>query len=155
MDKDLLIKTVTPVVEGRGCFLVGVAVTPDNDVTVTIESAAGSVDMDDCVAVNDAVLAAFDRDEEDYSLTVTSAGLDQPFAVQRQFEKAVGSKVEVKVKDGRRLVCTLMAADESSIDVAYQVKEAVEGKKKKELVDKAETILKEKINSVKYYIEFK
>ena len=54
--------------------------------------------LEDCESVNDAVLAAFDRDVEDYSLTVSSAGLDQPFKVLRQYQKAIGTQVEVSLK---------------------------------------------------------
>ena len=87
MDKNALAQALAPVLEERGCFLVDLAVSPDLDVTVTIEKESGSVDMDDCVAVNDAVLAALDRDVEDYSLTVTSAGLDQPRRGQAERRK--------------------------------------------------------------------
>jgi len=155
MDKLRLIETVEPVIASRGCFLVEVTVSADNDIMVAIESEEGSVDMDDCIAVNDAVLAAFDRDVEDYALTVTSAGLDQPFQVARQFQKAVGSKVEVLVKGGRKLVAELTAASEDSIALKYEAMEAVEGKKKKVKVTKEETISMSEVNSVKYFIEFK
>ena len=81
-------------VAARGCFIVDAQVRRDNDVLLTVESAEGTVDMDDCVALSESFQAIFDRDEEDYSLTVSSAGLDQPFKVLRQFLKAVGSEVE-------------------------------------------------------------
>lgn len=155
MDRLKLIETVEPVIASRGCFLVEVTISADNDIVVAIESMEGSVDMDDCVAVNDAVLDAFDRDVEDYALTVTSAGLDQPFKVLRQFQKAVGSRVEVLVKGGRKLVAELKAADEGSVTLAYEAMEAVEGKKKKVKVAREETLAMSEVNSVKYFIEFK
>lgn len=154
MDKTLILQTVGKVLEDRCCFLVGLELTADNDITITIEKEQGSVDMDDCIAVNDAVLAAFDRDVEDYSLTVTSAGLDQPFSVQKQFDKAVGSLVEVKVKGGRKFIATLDAADAQSVTVSWQALETVEGKKKKVKVDKTETIALTEVNSVRYHIDF-
>ena len=155
MDRQKLIETVEPVIASRGCFLVDVTVSADNDIVVTIESGEGSVDMDDCVAVNDAVLDAFDRDVEDYALTVTSAGLDQPFQVERQFQKAVGSMVEVLVRGGRKLVAELKAADSESVTVAYEAMESVEGKKKKVKVTREETLAMSEVNTVKYHIEFK
>ena len=91
---------------------------------------------------------------EDYSLTVSSAGLDQPFKVQRQFEKAVGSKVEVALKGGKKMVATLVAADQDSITLKYSVKEAVEGKKKKELVEHEDRFTMDQVNSVRPYITF-
>lgn len=155
MDKLRLIETVEPVIASRGCFLVEVTISADNDIVVAIESEEGSVDMDDCVAVNDAVLDAFDRDVEDYALTVTSAGLDQPFQVERQYRKALGSKVEVLVKGGRKLVAELTAAAEDSISLRYEAMELVEGRKKKVKVTREETLAMSEVNSVKYFLEFK
>ena len=99
--------------------------------------------------------AAFDQDAEDYALTVSSAGLDRPFKVYRQFLKAVGSKVDVKFKGGRRLVATLTAATEDTVTLHYTALEAVEGKKKKEKVEHEEVCPLADINSVTPYIDFK
>ena len=138
----------------RGCFLVDVSVSKDNDIVVTIESENGKIELDDCVALSRYFETQFDREVEDYSLTMTSAGLDQPFKVLRQFEKAVGTKVEVQLKGGKKLLATLTEADQDSITVRYTAKEAVEGKKKKELVEHNDRIGMEQVNSVRPYIEF-
>lgn len=138
----------------RGCFIVDVKVSRDNDVELTVESAEGIVDMDDCVALSEAFQAVFDRDVEDYSLTVSSAGLDQPFKVLRQFLKAVGSEVEVMLKGGKKLAGILEKADESSITLSYQVKEAVEGRKKKETVTRTDVFPMSEVNSVRPRIKF-
>lgn len=154
MDKNRIIETIGEVLEQRGCFLVYVTVSADNDIEIGIEKREGSVDMDDCIAVNDVVLDAFDRDVEDYALTVTSAGLDQPFMVYEQYVKAVGEKVEVLTRDGRKIVAVLKEAAQDSVTVSYMAKEAVEGKKKKVLVEKVETLALDALNAVKYHIEF-
>ena len=138
----------------RGCFLVDVSVSKDNDITVTIESENGKIELDDCVALSRYFETQFDRETEDYSLTMTSAGLDQPFKVFRQFQKAVGSKVEVQLKGGKKMVALLEAADEESVTLKYSVKEAVEGKKKKELVEHVDRFTMDQVNSVKPFIEF-
>ena len=61
---------------------------------------------------------------------------------------AVGSKVDVKFKGGRRLTATLLKADENSIGLKYTALEAVEGKKKKERVEHEELFSLADINSV-------
>lgn len=154
MNKELIYNAMTGPVEAIGCFITDVTISADNDVTIAIESENGTVDMDDCVAVNDAFLAAFDQDKEDYSLTVTSAGLDQPFKILKQYIKAVGSKVVVKTRDGRKITGTLESADENAFTLSYEVKEAVEGKKKKELVKHTDTFAYTDINSVTPHIDF-
>lgn len=138
----------------RGCYLVDITISRDNDIEITIESEDATVEIEDCVAVSRLFESCFDREKEDYSITVSSAGLDQPFKILRQYQKAVGSKVEVALKGGRKMAAVLAAADEESITVTYTSKEAVEGKKKKELVEHTETISMELINSVRPFIEF-
>ena len=138
----------------RGCFIVDVSVSKDNDITLTIESENGKIELDDCVSLSRYFETKFDREVEDYSLTVSSAGLDQPFKVYRQFLKAVGTKVEVQLKGGKKMVAELVSADEDSITLRYSLKEAVEGKKKKELVEHEDRFTMDQVNTVRPYITF-
>ena len=138
----------------RGFFLVDVTVSKENDIVITVESESGIVELEDCVSLSRYFETRFDREAEDYSLTVSSAGLDQPFNVFRQFEKAVGSKVEVSLKGGKKLVATLAEADPESITLKYTAKEAVEGKKKKELVEHVDRFTMDQVNAVRPYISF-
>ena len=155
MKKENIIQAVEAAVSERGCFIVDVTVSAANDVEIVLEKEEGIVDWDDCAAIDAVVHAAFDQDAEDYALTVSSAGLDRPFKVYRQFLKAVGSKVDVKFKGGRRLVATLTAAAEDSVTLRYTALEAVEGRKKKEKVEHEEVCPLADINSVTPYIDFK
>ena len=60
----------------KGCKVVEVLFDDDENVfEVTIDREDGQVDIDDCEYVHRAILAAFDRNVEDYSLTVSSVGL--------------------------------------------------------------------------------
>ena len=138
----------------RGCFIVDISVSKDNDIVLTIESENGKIELDDCVSLSRYFETRFDREVEDYSLTVSSAGLDQPFKVFKQYEKALGSKVEVSLKGGKKMVAVLEAADEESITLKYSVKEAVEGKKKKELVEHVDRYTMDQVNAVRPFIEF-
>ena len=138
----------------RGLYIVDVSISKDNDIEVIIEKEEGIVELDDCVSLSRYFETCFDREKEDYSLTVSSAGLDQPFKVLKQYLKAVGTKVEVRLKGGRKMVAELEAADEESVTLKYSVKEAVEGKKKKELVEHVDRFTMDQVNAVRPYIEF-
>lgn len=138
----------------RGCFIVDISVSKDNDIVITIESETGKIELDDCVSLSRYFETKFDREVEDYSLTVSSAGLDQPFKVFKQFEKAVGSTVEVSLKGGRRLIAVLAAADEESVTLKYSAKETVEGRKKKELVEHEDRFPMDQVNAVRPYVTF-
>ena len=152
------VKDIIDAIDGeivaRGCFIVDVSVSKDNDIVLTIESENGKIELDDCVSLSRFFETKFDREVEDYSLTVSSAGLDQPFKVLRQYLKAIGTKVEVSFKGGKKMIALLEAADEESITLKYSVKEAVEGKKKKELVEHVDRFTMDQVNTVKPFIEF-
>ncbi len=126
IDKDLLKKTVLDALQGTGAFLVDITVSPSNDIVVEIDSNEG-VDIDLCSEVTHRIEAEFDRDKEDYSLEVGSAGLTAPFKVVEQYTKNLGKDVEALTRDGRKIHGVLAAvdADTSSftIEVPTKVKE--------------------------------
>ena len=138
----------------RGLYIVDVSISKDNDIEVIIEKEEGVVELEDCVSMSRYFETCFDREKEDYSLTMSSAGLDQPFKVLKQYLKAVGTKVEVQLKGGRKMLAELEAADQDSITLKYSVKEAVEGKKKKELVEHVDRFTMDQVNAVRPYLEF-
>ena len=149
-----IINALSSEVSARGLYIVDVSINKDNEIEVIIEKEEGIVELDDCVAMSRYFETCFDREKEDYSLTMSSAGLDQPFKVLKQYLKAVGSKVEVQLKGGRKMVAVLEAADEESITLKYSAKEAVEGKKKKELVEHVDRFTMDQVIAVRPYIEF-
>ena len=155
MTKEQIIQAVEPAVKERGCFLVEVTLSADNDIEIVIEKEEGTVDWDDCAAIDAVMHAAFDQDVEDYALTVSSAGLDRPLKVLRQYIKAIGTLVDVKFKGGKRLVATLTSATEDAIGLSYTALETVEGRKKKEKVQHHDICPLSEVNSVTPYIEFK
>ncbi len=60
--------------EGTDLSLVEVTVSEDNDIEVIITREAG-VSIDDCVALSRHIESRLDRDKEDFSLMVGSAGI--------------------------------------------------------------------------------
>ena len=114
-------------------FVVGCKCSPANEVELTIDSDT-SVDIDACVALSRAVEAAFDRDEEDFSLTVASAGIGSELRCLRQYRKLTGHSVEVLLNDGIKILAVLDAADEKGITLSYDEKQTVEGRKRKQTV---------------------
>lgn len=110
--------------------------------------------------------------DADFSLTVMSAGLGQPLRLGRQYQKLMRRalereslpRVDVLFKDGRKLNGAVLCgigygggdADcPSAIEVMYEVKELLPGKKRKELVEKHEQIALEETKAVTEYFEFK
>lgn len=155
IDKVLLTETVEKALQGSDLFIVDITVGGDNVIEVTVDSPSG-VDIEQCVAINRAVEAVFDRDVEDYELTVGSAGVTAPFRVRAQYEMNVGNKVEVLTRDGRKLHATLtaVAPDFTSITVTVPTKVKEEGDKRPRMVDVPTEIPVENIKSIVRELEF-
>ena len=135
-------------------FLIDITCNAANEIEVVVDSDT-SVDIDDCVALNDAIEAQLDREVEDYQLTVTSAGVGYPLKVYRQYRKLVGSSVDVVLLDGTRIRATLKDATEESITLSYTEKVAQEGKKRKVEQEVVKCYLLAEVKSTKEYLDFK
>lgn len=140
--------------EGTDMFVVECTCSAANDIELTVDSDT-SVDIDACVALSRAVEAEFDREAEDFSLTVMSAGIGSELRCLRQYRKLVGHPVEVLLTDGVKILATLDAADEQGIVLSYDRKESVEGKKRKQLVHVTESYPFERIKFTKEWLDFK
>ena len=101
-----------------------------------------------------------DREREDFELEVGSAGLTSPLKTLRQFAKYEGEEVEVLMRDGRKLIGILGAADDEGFDLTWTTMEKVidplTGKqsKKKQEVQHEEHLKHTAVNQVKYIIKF-
>ena len=135
-------------------FVVEVTVSPANDICVVLDS-DNSVAVDDCVALSRAMSARIEEQTDDFSLVVTSAGVGQPLKLLRQYHKLVGRSIEVVLADGCKVLATLDAADDNGITISYQEKVAVEGKKRKQLVDVVRTYAYSEVRSAAEYLDYK
>ncbi|MDO5608292.1 MAG: ribosome assembly cofactor RimP [Capnocytophaga sp.] len=87
--------------ESESLFLIDFTVSADNSVKVVIDGDNG-VGIDDCIAVSRAVEHNLDREEEDFSIEVTSFGALTPFHLERQYRKNVGRQVELLFMNDKR-----------------------------------------------------
>lgn len=139
---------------GSDLFVVGCTCTPGNEIELLLDSDT-SVGIDACAALSRAVEAELDREEEDFSLTVASAGIGSELRSVRQFAKLVCHPVEVLLTSGIKILATLDAADEKGITLSYEERQAVEGKKRKQAVTVTRTYPFEEIKYTKEWLDFK
>ena len=139
---------------GTDMFVVGCKCSPSNEVELLIDSDT-SVDIDACVALSRAVEAAFDRDEEDFSLTVASAGIGSELKCLRQYRKLVGQSVEVLLTDGVKILAVLDAADDNGITLSYDEKQTIEGHKRKQTVRVTKSYRFDEIKYTREWLDFK
>ena len=154
IEKEKIAETIESYLESNSLFLVSVEISKDNDIEVTVDS-EGRVALSHCIDINNIIGERFDRDSEDYSLTVTSAGLDQPFRVLRQYQKYIGKEVEVVLKTGGKIKVILEAVNEESMEVSSEKSIKVEGKKKREKIIERREIKLADVKSTKPIINFK
>jgi ribosome maturation factor RimP len=123
-------KVVEEWMEGTSFFLVDLSISKDNDINIEFESEDSDIDIEDCVNLSKHIESKFDREVEDYSLEVGSAGIGQPFKVQKQYEVNTGSEVEVITRDGKKLKGILLNADNEGFGLQVETKEKPEGSKR-------------------------
>lgn len=140
--------------EGTDMFVVSCICSAGNDIELLIDSDT-SVDIDTCAALNRAIEAELDRDNEDFSLTVASAGIGSELKQLRQYRKLIGHSVEVLLLNGTKILARLDAADQEGITISYEEKQAVEGKKRKQSVTVSRTYPFGEIKYTKEYLDFK
>ena len=97
-------------------------------VTVVLDGDKG-VSVDDCALVSRNLAKLLDDEGiiENYSLEVTTPGVDQPLKLKRQYFKNVGRFIKVQLKDKRIERGKLV---EVADDLIYIEQEVKEGKKK-------------------------
>lgn len=132
----------TSSVVSGGLFLVEVKSLPGDEFEVYIDSDARGADgkpkgvsIEDCIRLTRAIEAHFDREQEDFSLTVSSAGIGQPLRILRQYLKLVGRKVDVVMRSGKKSTSVLQAADTDSITLDDERIALTEIKTTKEHID--------------------
>ena len=135
----------------EGLFLVDIRIKPTNNIKVFLDGESG-VSIEKCVFVNRKLCKLLEENEMypngDFSLEVSSPGLDEPLKLYRQYLKNISRQVEVTLKDGVKTEGILKAVTEKEILV-----EETRGKnKKKETVE--HTIPFDNIKTTKVQVVF-
>lgn len=128
-------------------FIVELSVSSNNRIVVEIDGMSG-VTIDDCVAVSRQIESNLDREQEDFELQVSSAGIDKPLRDRRQFEKNIGREVKIILQDSAELKGELLEVGES-------LKVKLPASKKKKLPEREEVVAWENIRETKILISFK
>lgn len=136
-------------------FIVELSISSSNVIRLELDKTEGNVSIEDCMSVSRNVEHNLDREEVDFELHVSSAGLDKPLRVHAQYVKNIGRGLDVKLKNKEKTTGTLTAVDEKGIVLEREEKQTIEGKKKKELVTVREEISFNKISEARIVISFK
>lgn len=139
----------------NGLFVVDISISESNSISVELDKHIGGVSVNDCISVSRNVEHNLDREEQDFELHVSSAGIDRPLRVLPQYIKNIGRQVEIKMKDGKKIEGTLKNATDKNLTIEQEAFIKAEGKKKKERVVEENTLSLDKIKETKIVISFK
>ena len=101
--------------------IVDVTISSGNDIVVYFDK-IGGVQIEECVTISKSINDYFDRDIEDYALTVCSPGLTNPFKIKEQYKINIGREVIVKKSDGKKISGTIVNSD-NQLTLAVKKKE--------------------------------
>jgi ribosome maturation factor RimP len=105
-ERAALEEIVSPIVSEHGLELFQLTIKHHRNtahIELFIDFPNGGVRMEDCACLNRKVAAALDVSGiygDDYTLSVCSPGLDWPLKTVRDFQRVIGSKVEVCYSNG-------------------------------------------------------
>lgn len=133
------------------CFLVDLWIKPTNNIRVAVDADQG-LPIEKCVSINRKLYKQIEEaglyPDGNFSLEVSSPGLDEPLKLHRQYVKNIGRSVEVTQLDGKVIEGELTAVNEEQVEV----RETKGKNKKKEVV--LHTIPFSHIKSTKIQIKF-
>ncbi|MGZ8544868.1 MAG: ribosome maturation factor [Flavisolibacter sp.] len=132
-------------------FLVEIRIKPTNNVKVFIDGDEGVI-LSDLIQYNRKLYKELEESalfpDGDFSLEVSSPGLDEPLKLFRQYKKNLGRFVDVTLADNTRVEGKLLEAAEEAIMVETET-----GKGKKKEV-KQERISFDQIKNTRIQIKF-
>lgn len=131
MENVNLVENVTEKVQAiigdSALFLISVKVKPTNNIKVFVDGDTG-VTIESVSKINRTLYKQLEEElfpEGDFSLEVSSPGVDEPLLFHRQYKKNVGRKVEVTLADGQVVEGVLKEVTEDAVLLEQSV-----GKKK-------------------------
>lgn len=144
---------IEPILTEHHLFLVELKISKDNVIEVFVDALEG-VNIQTCIAVSREIESSLNRDEEDFELTVSSAGIGYPFKVEQQYQKNLGKSVEIKLNDHTKLNGILLRFTPEEIVIEQEEKKIIEGSKRKQLVKTERTIVRKDIKEIKDVVKF-
>lgn len=132
-------------------FLVSIRIRPTNNFKIYLDADSG-LGIEKCIKINRALYKIMEETgmypDGDFSLEVSSPGLDEPLKLLRQYKKNVGRNVEVITNEDKKKEGKLIGVAEDRITIEYIV-----GKGKK-AETKTEEIFFNNIKQTRVQIKF-
>lgn len=101
-------------------FMVSIKIKPTNNYKVYIDADSG-LGIEKCIRINRALYKQIEEaglhPDGDFSLEVSSPGVDEPLKLLRQYKKNIGRTVEITFNNGIKKEGRLKEAGEESVTI--------------------------------------
>lgn len=154
IDQQHLQNVIQDVLAQQEAFLVDLQVDAGNNIQVKVDHIKG-ITLEQLTKVSRAIENAFDREEEDFEITVASPGVGTPLKVPQQYEQNLGRKLKVKMQDGNEYSGRLDEYTGDDIVLSWKERQPKEVGKGKVTVEKEQKISLADIAKAEVQIEFK
>ncbi|MDG1528894.1 MAG: ribosome assembly cofactor RimP [Polaribacter sp.] len=138
--------------ENQDLYLIELSFLPGNKINIVIDGDSG-VSLSECIRISRSIDGNFDREEEDFSLEVTSPDIAEPLKVKRQYVKNLNRILSVKLND-QKVEGTLSEVNKEDIVLTWKAREPKPIGKGKVTVEKTATIAYQDIIEAKVKIIF-
>lgn len=139
-------------IERPDLFLIEFSIVGENQIKVVIDGDKGVL-VEDCMFVSRAIEHNLDREEQDFSLEVMSAGATSPLVHERQYKKNLNRVLHVRTDSGE-IEGTLVQVADNDITLNWKVREPKPIGKGKVTVKKEANIAYKNIVEAKVMIKF-
>lgn len=136
----------------KSLYLVELVISANNKIQIVIDGDNG-VPLSECIRISKSVDNNFDREEEDFSLEVSTPDIAHPLKLKRQYIKNISRILKVKTST-EEFEGTLTEADEDKIVLTWKAREPKPIGKGKVTVTKTATIEYKDIKEAKVKIVF-
>ena len=133
-------------------YLIDLSISTTNKIQVTVDGDNG-VPLSECIRISRNVEHNFDREEEDFSLEVSTPDIAHPLKVKRQYIKNINRILKVKTSE-QEFEGTLIEVDEDKIVLNWKAREPKPIGKGKVTVNKSVIISYKDIKEAKVKIVF-
>ena len=133
-------------------FLINFNISSSNKIDVTIDGDNG-ITVEDCIEISRAIEHNLDREEEDFSLQVMSAGVSEGLTHNRQYLKNVGRTLLVQIQN-EKIEGELIAATASNFTLQWKAREPKPVGKGKVTVTKTREISYDDVEKAEVVVKF-
>ena len=153
MDINKLKESAEEYAAENGLVVISLKCSSSNVIDIFLDSVEG-VSIDKCIELNRLIESSFDRDVEDYELTVSSASVSDPFSHPIHYQKNIGREIEFFTHTSHKYSGVLESFDQDGFEVSYSEKVAEEGKKRKVLKEFTKKFPYSEVREVRLVFKF-